>query len=374
LRTEQVFRRLYLNDPIYTLVYIPMNATRQRPLTRVVNWISSMCLAAFAPIRLSRPGTRRGAHVLVLVLTWSGFCHLWAQEEPTVTFEDLLEMGQEWVEENLDEPALQSLRDTDLERVHRFLADLRKRFEGEYVIDLAPLKRTAQAILPLLERYEETLPYAGWLRTRLDYFDLADQYRLSITPPKTKPGQPPPPEILPNPTPVYQRKAWQKQMARRARPESADVYVSRLKRIFAAHQVPEALVWLAEVESSFNPNARSPADAAGLFQLLPATAKNFGLTLRPADERLHPEKNAKAAAQYLNYLNGRFKDWPLALAAYNAGEGRVSSLLNRHKAKSFDGIARHLPAETQMYVPKVEATLLRREGMSLSKLPTPRGS
>jgi membrane-bound lytic murein transglycosylase D len=70
-------------------------------------------------------------------------------------------------------------------------------------------------------------------------------------------------------------------------------------------------------------------------------------------------------------LYRQFGDWRLALAAYNAGEGRVQRLLDRHKTRSFDRIARHLPAETQMFVPKVEATLLRREGVELAKLSRP---
>jgi membrane-bound lytic murein transglycosylase D len=109
-----------------------------------------------------------------------------------------------------------------------------------------------------------------------------------------------------------------------------------------------------------------------MFQLMPATAKRYGLkTAWPWDQRLSPEPSARAAAQYLRYLHGHFKDWRLALAAYNAGEGRVQDLLTRQKANSFDGIASRLPAETQMYVPKIEATLLKREGLRLSELRTP---
>jgi membrane-bound lytic murein transglycosylase D len=102
---------------------------------------------------------------------------------------------------------------------------------------------------------------------------------------------------------------------------------------------------------------------------MPRTAKSYGLSLWPIDERLQPEKNAAAAARYLKYLHGEFKDWPLALAAYNAGEGRVRNLLSLYKTQSFDKIATHLPAETQMYVPKINATLLRREGVTLAQLP-----
>jgi membrane-bound lytic murein transglycosylase D len=106
---------------------------------------------------------------------------------------------------------------------------------------------------------------------------------------------------------------------------------------------------------------------------MPATARTLSLSTRPRDERLQPEKNARAAAKYLRYLYGRFGDWRLALAAYNVGETRVHNLLKRQKARTFDAIAGRLPAETQMYVPKVEATLRLREGRTLGDLKLPAG-
>jgi membrane-bound lytic murein transglycosylase D len=108
--------------------------------------------------------------------------------------------------------------------------------------------------------------------------------------------------------------------------------------------------------------------AAGLFQLMPATAKRYGLRTFPFDQRLQPEPSAQAASKYLHYLYEHYKDWRLALAAYNAGEGTVDRLLKKKKQRTFDAIATDLPAETQMYVPKVEATLLRREGLKLGDL------
>ena len=128
---------------------------------------------------------------------------------------------------------------------------------------------------------------------------------------------------------------------------------------------------MAEVESSFDRRAESPAGAAGLFQLMPETAKRFGLSLWPRDQRFQTERSASASAQYLKYLHDRFQDWRLTLAAYNAGEGVVQKLLNRYKTRSYDDIARHLPAETQMYVPRVEAVVLRREGAKLEELSAP---
>ena len=155
-------------------------------------------------------------------------------------------------------------------------------------------------------------------------------------------------------------------------PPGAQTYVSRLKPIFVAEGAPAELVWLAEVESGFDTVARSPSGAVGLFQLMPETAKSLGLTLAPWDQRLQPERNARAAARYLKYLHEVFGDWRLAVAAYNAGEGLVSRLLQKRAAHSYDEIAIDLPAETQAYVPKVEATILRREGVALQELKLPK--
>jgi membrane-bound lytic murein transglycosylase D len=104
------------------------------------------------------------------------------------------------------------------------------------------------------------------------------------------------------------------------------------------------------------------------------TAKSYGLSTFLPDERTHPEKNARAAARYLRHLHDRFGAWPLALAAYNAGETRVDGLLKKSRARSYQAIADRLPAETQMYVPRVEATLLRREGLKLTQLRSPKNS
>jgi membrane-bound lytic murein transglycosylase D len=306
--------------------------------------------------------------ILAMVLAGT-FVALGQQE--TYTLDELLQAGQEWLEENLDEDTLRALDEVDQQKVQQLFRELQQRFQGEYVVDLAPLRQTAKVILPLLEAHAETQPYAEWLKTRLDYLEVAEQFRLIIPPPKVEEGQPPKP--IPNPEPELQRKVWQQQLEKRPAPKEAHPYISRLKPIFAAQRLPPELAWVAEVESSFTPTARSPAGATGLYQLMPRTAKRFGLLLRPKDERLDPDKNARAAAQYLKYLHDRFKDWRLALAAYNAGEGRVQKLLDSHKTGDFDHIATHLPAETQMYVPKIEATLFRREGVTLAKLTPPAG-
>jgi membrane-bound lytic murein transglycosylase D len=285
----------------------------------------------------------------------------------TVTIDDLMQSAQQWANDNLDENVLQALQNTDQEKVRQFFDLLQKNFQGEYVLNLAQLRDTAKTILPLLDSSEETAPYAAWLKTRMDYLDTAEELRLRIPPPKAAPGLPAAPPFRPAPELV--REIWIKKISTRPPPSEAKPYVSALKPIFTRQKVPSQLVWVAEVESSFNPDARSPVGATGLFQLMPDTAKRFGLRTWPLDQRLDPEPSARAAATYLGVLHEKFKDWRLALAAYNAGEGTVQNLLKRHHATTYDAIASHLPAETQMFVPKVEATLQKREGMSLSELP-----
>jgi len=288
-------------------------------------------------------------------------------QDKTITFDDLVSSAEQWAQDNLDEDALRVLQQTDREKVRKILADFQKQFRGEYVIDLAGLKDVANAVIPILEQYDETVPYALWIKIHLDDLEVADELRLIIPPPKPQPGQSPRP--APNPPPQKAREIWITRFAERPYPENARPYLTKLKSVFASEHVPRELVWIAEVESSFDPRVRSPAGAAGLFQLMPATAKHYGLsTAWPWDQRLNPQTSARAAAQYLHYLHAHFNDWRLALAAYNAGEGTVQDLLTRQKAHSYDGIARRLPAETQLYVPKVEATLLRREGLKLTQL------
>ncbi|NLB68346.1 MAG: lytic transglycosylase domain-containing protein [Lentisphaerae bacterium] len=170
---------------------------------------------------------------------------------------------------------------------------------------------------------------------------------------------------------VRDRNYWRNAVQKHRMPKRASEMLPRIEPAFVAAGLPSELVWIAEVESTMDPKAKSPAGAAGLFQLMPATARSLGLKTSPVDERLNPERNAKAAAQYLNRLYGRFGSWPLALAAYNAGEGRVSSLCRKHKSNTFDAIAADLPVETQMYVPRVLETIRLRTGVNPDTLPPP---
>ena len=287
--------------------------------------------------------------------------------EMSFDLDAVLDTAQQWAQENLDKDVLAAFDNAQREQISDFLKNYQAYLTGDSVLDLALLKNGATAVLPLLDAHVTTQPYAVWLRSRLDYFDAAEQLKkLAPPPPKPEPGKPAAP--LANPTPKAEAEIWDKKIAPRPVPAGAEKYLSQLKKIFAGEHVPEALVWLAEVESGFDARAKSPAGAAGMFQLMPATAKSYGLSLWPFDQRQQVEPAAHATAKHLRRLHARLGDWPLAVAAYNCGEGTVQQLLKRYKTKTYAGIATHLPAETQMYVPRVAATIQHREGVTLQKL------
>jgi hypothetical protein len=135
--------------------------------------------------------------------------------------------------------------------------------------------------------------------------------------------------------------------------------------ILAEERVPVELLSVAYVESGFNPLALSPKGARGIWQFMPATARRYGLAVDgDLDHRTHPEHATRAAARYLRDLYGQFGDWKLALAAYNAGEGRVWGVIRRTGIRDFDEMSRRglLPAETRAYVPSVLAVWSRLGG------------
>ena len=185
--------------------------------------------------------------------------------------QDLLGLGQQWMDDNLDPAALRALRSGDPAQLDKVLAGLLKGFQGDYVLDLAAMQDVARLALPLLERDPRTRSYAPWLKSRLDYFQVADQLRTSLPPPRAVPGQPA--VRLANPTPNQERQAWQKQVAQQPAPKGAAAWVPKLKPVVRDAGAPPELVWLAEIESSFDPAARSPAGAAGMYQLMGPTAQ-----------------------------------------------------------------------------------------------------
>jgi membrane-bound lytic murein transglycosylase D len=135
-------------------------------------------------------------------------------------------------------------------------------------------------------------------------------------------------------------------------------YAPVLSKILHEMGMPRDLIYLAMAESGFHNNAKSWAKAVGPWQFMPRTAKSFGLKINwYVDERRDPIKATKAAGTYLSRLYNEFKSWELAMAGYNAGEGKVRRAIRRYKTESFWKIikGRYLKPETKNYVPKIMA-------------------
>ena len=254
------------------------------------------------------------------------------------------------------------------ERWDALVVKFKRAFEGDSLEELASCAAEGRAALSALRMVPGYEDLADWLEQRIDEIEGARQATAPRTlPPQKTPGRPggaPPPAY--QPVPHYD--LWLARIRARPVPHNAPALMPTLRAAFAAEGVPPELAWLAEAESSLNPSARSPVGAKGLFQFMPDTAKAMGLSTFLPDERTHPEKSARAAARYLRTLHGKFGNWALALAAYNAGEGRVSRTLAKRNAKSFTAIADTLPAETRMYVPKVCALIAVRAGVPPEKI------
>lgn len=132
-------------------------------------------------------------------------------------------------------------------------------------------------------------------------------------------------------------------------------YLELMKGILKEQNVPEDMVFLPLIESGFNANAYSTARAVGCWQFIASTAKNYGLEINWwKDERKDPVKSTVAAANYLKDLYRMFGSWNLAMAAYNAGEGRILRALNKSKSDDYWALldTRYIRDETKDYVPK----------------------
>ncbi len=143
--------------------------------------------------------------------------------------------------------------------------------------------------------------------------------------------------------------------------QRAEPHLPYVRAVLASYNLPPDLIVLPFIESGYSTMAYSPVGAGGMWQFMPYTGRRFGLTVDWwVDERRDPYKSTVAAAKYLTKLYQMFGDWHLALAAYNAGEGKISRVMAASGQCDFFDIAkdpRLLKEETRHYVPKFLAVL-----------------
>ncbi|GBU07225.1 murein transglycosylase [Bacteroidales bacterium] len=134
----------------------------------------------------------------------------------------------------------------------------------------------------------------------------------------------------------------------------ANKYFPILEPILKEEGIPDDLKYLAVIESHLNTRALSPAKAAGFWQLMPATAKSYGLVIdEQVDERYHIEKSTRAACKYLKEAYRKYGDWATVSASYNGGMGRISGELKSQQVDTtFDLL---LVEETSRYVYRIMA-------------------
>ncbi len=132
----------------------------------------------------------------------------------------------------------------------------------------------------------------------------------------------------------------------------AIAYFPIFEKELAAAGLPQTLKYLPVIESALRPYAMSRVGAEGLWQFMPETAPEYGLTVDElVDERLDTYAATQGAIRYLQSAYDYLGDWSLAIAAYNAGKGRVRRAQRRSGGKNFWRVRRHLPRETRKYVP-----------------------
>ena len=138
-------------------------------------------------------------------------------------------------------------------------------------------------------------------------------------------------------------------------------YLPMIHEHLRAAGLPEDLVYLAMIESGYNERAYSRAKAVGIWQFIKSTGRSYGLVINNyVDERRDPVKSTQAAVSYLSELYNEFDSWYLAVAAYNAGEGKIRRAIKKYKTTDFWEIAqgRYLKLETKRYVPKLIAAII----------------
>jgi membrane-bound lytic murein transglycosylase D len=151
------------------------------------------------------------------------------------------------------------------------------------------------------------------------------------------------------------RKAFSNWLAR------SEKYIPFMRNHLKENGLPEDLVYMALIESGFNPYAYSRSKASGPWQFIYLTGKRYGLRSNWwIDERRDPEKSTIAAAKYLKDLYDMFECWYLAAAGYNAGEGKIATAMKRYRTEDFWELTkyRYLKRETKNYVPQMIAAAL----------------
>ncbi|MCI6159915.1 MAG: transglycosylase SLT domain-containing protein [Prevotella sp.] len=134
---------------------------------------------------------------------------------------------------------------------------------------------------------------------------------------------------------------------------ASNFYIPIFEEALEAYNLPLELKYLPVIESALTPSATSHAGAAGLWQFMITTGKQYGLEINSLiDERRDPVKSSYAAARYLKDLYKIYGDWNLVIAAYNCGPGAINKAMHRANGeKDYWAIYRYLPRETQGYVP-----------------------
>lgn len=141
----------------------------------------------------------------------------------------------------------------------------------------------------------------------------------------------------------------------------SEKYVPFMRETLKENGLPEDLVYMALIESGFNPYAYSRAKAMGPWQFIYLTGKRYGLKVNWwVDERRDPEKSTVAAAKYLKDLYDMFACWYLAAAGYNAGENKIANGIKKYRTEDFWELTkyRYLKQETKHYVPQMIAAAL----------------
>jgi len=191
------------------------------------------------------------------------------------------------------------------------------------------------------------------------------------------------PELLPEPVPLTLAKTLELEHLYHPRVQfyldyftgpargNFQIYLNRsalfqdyIQTALKENNLPESLFYLAMIESGLNPYARSRRGAGGIWQFMPGTARRFDLQVDFwVDERRDPDKSTKAAIAYLTELYRRFGSWPLALASYNAGEGKVARIMEKNDSDDYWELIElpGLKQETKDYLPKMIAACIIAE-------------